>query len=141
MSFASPRDAQLPLSVRSGGHSSSGASTNDGGLVVDLRDMARIDVDETTQTAWAQAGASALAMSQAAWDRGLGIGFGDTGSVGIGGITLGGGIGYLTRKDGMTIDNLLAAELVTRMANSLWPASATTPTCSGQFVAAVANSV
>jgi FAD/FMN-containing dehydrogenase len=107
------REAHLPLSVRSGGHSSSGASTNDGGLVVDLRGMARIEVDESTQTAWAQSGASALAMSQAAWDRGLSIGFGDTGSVGIGGITLGGGIGYLTRKHGMTIDNLLAAELVT----------------------------
>lgn len=107
------RDADLPLSVRSGGHSSSGASTNDGGLVVDLRAMARIDIDESTQTAWAQSGASALAMSQAAWDRRLGIGFGDTGSVGIGGITLGGGIGYLTRRHGMTIDNLLAAELVT----------------------------
>ena len=52
-------------------------------------------------------------MSKAAWDHGLAIGFGDTGSVGIGGITLGGGVGYLSRLHGLTIDNLLGAELVT----------------------------
>src|SRR5689334_18628627 len=62
------RQADLPLSVRSGGPSSSGASTNDGGLVIDVRDMATIDIDETDKTAWAGSGATALAMSQAAWD-------------------------------------------------------------------------
>jgi FAD/FMN-containing dehydrogenase len=107
------REAALPLSVRSGGHSSSGASTNNGGLVIDLRDMAQVSFDQSGQTCWAQSGMSAAALSQAAWDRGQGLGFGDTGSVGIGGITLGGGIGYLTRLHGLTIDNLLGAEIVT----------------------------
>ena len=99
--------------MRSGGHSSAGRSTNDGGLVIDLRDMSRVEIDEDKRTAWAETGMSAVAMTKAAWDRKLAIGFGDTGSVGIGGITLGGGVGYLVRKHGLTIDNLLAAELVT----------------------------
>ena len=64
-------------------------------------------------TAWAETGLTAAAYSTAVGAHGLATGFGDTGSVGIGGITLGGGIGYLTRKHGMTIDSLLAAEIVT----------------------------
>ncbi len=111
--IAVAREAGLTLSVRSGGHSPAGHSTNDGGLVLDVRDMTRVDIDGSTGTAWAEAGLSAAAMTQAAWDRGLVIGYGDTGSVGIGGITLGGGIGYLVRKHGLTVDNLLEADLVT----------------------------
>jgi FAD/FMN-containing dehydrogenase len=107
------RATALPLSVRSGGHSSAGHSTNDDGLVIDLRDMTAIEFDADATSAWVQTGASAAELTQAAWDHGVAIGFGDTGSVGTGGITLGGGIGYLVRHHGMTIDNLLAAEVVT----------------------------
>jgi FAD/FMN-containing dehydrogenase len=107
------RETGLPLSVRSGGHSSAGHSTNDGGLVIDLREMNELEFDNDAASVWAQTGASALELTQAAWERGSAIGFGDTGSVGIGGITLGGGIGYLVRHNGLTIDNLLAAEIVT----------------------------
>ena len=74
-------------------------------------------------------------------EHGLAIGFGDTGSVGIGGITLGGGVGYLVRKHGLTIDNLLAAELVT--ADGERPRASTpsrTRTCSGRSAAAAATS-
>ena len=107
------REAGLELAIRSGGHSAKGDSTTEGGIVLDLADMHAIDVDPTTKTMWADAGATALAVTQAAAEHGLAIGFGDTGSVGIGGITLGGGVGYLGRKHGLTIDSLLAAEIVT----------------------------
>ena len=107
------RETGLELAVRSGGHSARGDSTTEGGIVLDLRDMASIDIDPGSKTAWVDAGATALAVTEAAARHGLAIGFGDTGSVGVGGITLGGGVGYLVRKFGLTIDNLLAADVVT----------------------------
>jgi FAD/FMN-containing dehydrogenase len=111
--IATARETGLELAIRSGAHSAKGDSTTEGGIVLDLRAMAAIDIDPASKTAWADAGASALEVTQAAAEHGLAIGFGDTGSVGIGGITLGGGVGYLGRKHGLTIDNLLAAEVVT----------------------------
>ena len=107
------RETGLPLAVRSGGHSGAGYSTVDGGIVLDVRDMKTLDIDPDGRTAWAETGLTAGEYSAAAGAHGLATGFGDTGSVGIGGITLGGGIGYLTRKHGLTIDSVLAAELVT----------------------------
>jgi FAD/FMN-containing dehydrogenase len=103
----------IELAVRSGGHSTGGYSVSNGGIVLDLRDMRALDIDPDNRTAWAETGLTAGEFSKAAGAYGLAIGFGDTGSVGIGGITLGGGVGYLVRKHGLTIDNLLAAELVT----------------------------
>jgi FAD/FMN-containing dehydrogenase len=99
--------------VRCGGHSGAGHSTTDGGIVIDLRDLKRLEIDPESRTAWADAGLTAAEVTAAAAEHNLAIGFGDTGSVGIGGITLGGGVGYLVRKHGLTIDNLLAAEIVT----------------------------
>jgi len=113
------RDNGLEIAVRSGGHSSGGHSTVDGGLVIDLRDMRQLDIDTESQTAWAQTGLTALDVTAAAWEHKLVIGFGDTGSVGIGGITLGGGVGYLSRLHGLTIDNVLAAEIVTADGSTL----------------------
>jgi FAD/FMN-containing dehydrogenase len=81
--------------------------------VVDLSDMKALDIDVEGRTAWAQTGLTAAEFTNATAAHGLGIGFGDTGSVGIGGITLGGGVGYLVRKHGLTIDDLLAADVVT----------------------------
>jgi hypothetical protein len=80
---------------------------------LDVRDMKALDIDPDGRTAWAETGLTAAEYSTAAGAHGLATGFGDTGCVGIGGITLGGGIGYLTRKHGLTIDSVLAAELVT----------------------------
>jgi FAD/FMN-containing dehydrogenase len=103
----------MPLAVRSGGHDGAGLGVSDGGITIDLRDMNHLEIDPDTRTAWAETGLSAIEMLTAVAEHGLVIGFGDTGSVGIGGITLGGGIGFLVRKYGLTVDNLLAAEIVT----------------------------
>lgn len=111
--IATARDQEYELAVRSGGHSIVGHSTTDGGLVIDLRDMSRIEIDPVARTAWVETGKTAVQVTEALAAHGLVIGFGDSGSVGVGGITLGGGIGFLVRKFGMTIDSLLAAEIVT----------------------------
>ena len=103
----------VELAVRSGGHSSAGHSSSNGGLVLDLRDMKSIEIDEKAKTVWAETGVTAIELTQAVTAKNLVVGFGDAGSVGIGGITLGGGVGYLSRKHGLTIDALLAAEIVT----------------------------
>jgi hypothetical protein len=107
------RETGLDLAIRSGGHSAKGDSTTDGGIVLDLRDMRVLDIDPEAKTAWAETGLTAGEVTAAVAEHGLAIGFGDTGSVGIGGITTGGGVGYLVRKHGLTIDNLLAADIVT----------------------------
>jgi FAD/FMN-containing dehydrogenase len=107
------RERELPLSVRSGGHSGAGQSVVDGGIVIDVRDLTSIELDLAGRTAWAGSGLTAVDFSKAISEHGLAVGFGDTGSVGLGGITLGGGAGYLLRKFGLTIDSLLAAEIVT----------------------------
>ncbi len=107
------RDTGLELAVRCGGHSASGFGVTDGGIVIDVRDLRSLDIDVGGRTAWAGSGLTAAEYSAAAAEHGLATGFGDTGSVGIGGLTTGGGIGYLVRKFGMTIDELLAADVVT----------------------------
>jgi FAD/FMN-containing dehydrogenase len=107
------RETGLELAVRSGGHSGAGHSVSEGGIVLDLADMRALDIDAERRTAWAETGLTAGEYSTAAGAYGLATGFGDTGSVGIGGLTLGGGVGYLVRKYGLTIDDLLAAEVVT----------------------------
>jgi FAD/FMN-containing dehydrogenase len=81
--------------------------------VIDLSALRSLELDAAGRTAWAGAGLTAGAYTVAAGRHGLATGFGDTGSVGIGGITLAGGIGFLVRKHGLTIDSVLAAEIVT----------------------------
>jgi FAD/FMN-containing dehydrogenase len=103
----------LELAVRSGAHSVAGHSVTEGGIVLDLSDLRALDIDGESRTAWAQTGLTAAEFTNAAGAHGLAIGFGDSGSVGIGGITVGGGIGFLVRKHGLTIDDLLAADIVT----------------------------
>jgi FAD/FMN-containing dehydrogenase len=107
------REVGAELAVRSGGHSGAGHSTSDGGIVIDLRDLKDIDLDVGGRRVWAGAGLTAGEVTQAVTPHGLVVGFGDTGSVGIGGITTGGGVGYLVRRDGLTIDNLIGVEIVT----------------------------
>jgi FAD/FMN-containing dehydrogenase len=106
-------DTGIELAVRCGGHSAAGHGSIDGGLVIDLRGLDGLEIDVEDRTAWAGGGLTAIEVTKAVGAHGLVVGFGDTGSVGIGGITLGGGVGYLGRKHGLTIDSLLAAEIVT----------------------------
>lgn len=107
------RETGLELAVRSGGHSSAGHGVTDGGIVCDLSEMRGLEIDVAGRTAWAESGLTSGEYTKAVGAHGLATGFGDTSSVGIGGITLGGGVGYLGRKYGLTIDDLLAAEVVT----------------------------
>ncbi|HEU5111940.1 MAG TPA: FAD-binding oxidoreductase [Acidimicrobiia bacterium] len=107
------RDSGAELAIRSGGHSIAGYGSSDGGITLDLSEMKSVRVDSEHRTAWAQTGLTAGELTTELGKYGLAVGFGDTGSVGIGGITLGGGVGFLSRKFGLTIDSLLAAELVT----------------------------
>jgi FAD/FMN-containing dehydrogenase len=107
------RESGADVSVRSGGHSIAGHSSVDRSIVIDLSERKGIDFDLASKTAWVETGLTAAELTTAAAEHGLAIGFGDTGSVGIGGITLGGGQGFLSRKFGLTIDSLIAAEIVT----------------------------
>jgi FAD/FMN-containing dehydrogenase len=107
------RETGLDLAVRSGGHSGAGHGVCEGGIVLDLSPMRALDIDVDGRTAWAETGLTAVEYTTAVGAHGLATGFGDTGSVGIGGITLGGGVGYLARRYGLTIDDLLAADVVT----------------------------
>lgn len=107
------REHGFELAVRSGGHSGAGHSTSEGGIVLDLSAMKKLEIDHENQTTWVETGMTAGEYTTAVGAHGFVTGFGDTGSVGLGGITLGGGVGYLVRKYGLTIDNLLAAEVVT----------------------------
>jgi FAD/FMN-containing dehydrogenase len=103
----------LELAVRSGGHSVAGFGTSEGGIVLDLKRMRSLEIDPHDRTAWAGTGLTAGAFTAAVGAHGLAVGFGDAPSVGIGGITLGGGVGFLHRRYGLTADSLLAAEVVT----------------------------
>jgi FAD/FMN-containing dehydrogenase len=104
---------KLELAVRSGGHSVAGLCSSEGGIVIDLRMMRALEINEADKTVWAQTGLTAGELTAELDKHNFVLGFGDTGSVGIGGITLGGGVGFLARKFGLAIDNLLAAEIVT----------------------------
>jgi len=107
------RESGLALSVRGGAHSLAGYGTTDGGIVLDLSTMKGLHIDPDARIAWAQPGLTAGEYTIAAAAHGLATPFGDTGSVGISGLTLGGGIGWLVRKYGLAIDALLAVEIVT----------------------------
>lgn len=107
------RDSGMALSVRGGGHSVSGYGVMDGAVVLDLSSLDSFEIGPAAKSAWAGGGITAGAYTKAAAKHGLATGFGDTASVGIGGITLGGGVGFLHRALGLTIDSLIAAEVVT----------------------------
>ncbi|HJQ72737.1 MAG TPA: FAD-binding oxidoreductase, partial [Actinomycetota bacterium] len=111
--IAEAHDTGLELAIRSGGHSVVGHSVTEGGIVLDLSEMQALEIDAESRTAWAESGVTAGTYSEAAAEHGLATGFGDAPSVGISGITLGGGVGFLVRKYGLTIDALLAADVVT----------------------------
>lgn len=101
------------LAVKGGGHSNAGHSTIEDGLLIDLSPMKRVEVDPDTRTARVQPGVTWGEFNPVAEKHGLATPGGTVSSVGVAGFTLGGGTGYLLRKHGMAIDNLLSAEVVT----------------------------
>jgi FAD/FMN-containing dehydrogenase len=104
----------LPLAVRGGGHAFPGFGTNDGGVVIDLVNLAGIEVvDKDKYVVRIGGGATWGQVAAALAPHGLAISSGDTKSVGVGGLTLTGGIGWKVRKYGLALDSLVAAELVT----------------------------
>ncbi|MGH3475751.1 MAG: FAD-binding oxidoreductase [Nocardioidaceae bacterium] len=118
------RRTGIEVAVRGGGHSFPGHSTVDGGLVVDLSAMNRIRVDPGRSTVRAQAGALLGDLDRVTQPHGLAVPSGIVTHTGIAGLTLGGGIGWLMRKHGLTIDNLLSVKLITA-SGDLATASAT----------------
>jgi FAD/FMN-containing dehydrogenase len=103
----------LPLSVRGGGHHIAGTSLVDGGLTIDLSRLTAIDVDPDARTATVGAGCRLRDVDRETQRHGLAVPLGFVSDVGVGGLTLGGGLGYLTRRFGWTVDNLLEVEIVT----------------------------
>jgi FAD binding domain/Berberine and berberine like len=111
--IAAARRDGLDLSVRGGAHSAPGFGTNDGGLVIDLSPLQDVAVDPDAKTARAGGGCKWAGFNEATHAHGLATTGGIIGSTGIAGLTLGGGIGYLARKYGLSCDNLVSAEVVT----------------------------
>ena len=106
------REHELLLAIRGGGHNGPGFGSCDDGLVVDLSQMRTVRVDPATRTARVDPGCTAADLDHATHAFGLAVPLGIVGSTGVAGLTLGGGTGYLTRKHGLTVDNLLEVDMV-----------------------------
>lgn len=107
------RDHRLVLSVRGGGHSGGGFGTNRGGLVIDLRRLNRVVVtDQAAGLVEVGGGAVWEEVARALVPQNLALSSGDTRSVGVGGLTLGGGVGWMVRQYGLMLDRLLECQVV-----------------------------
>lgn len=106
------RERNVPIAVRSGGHSIAGFGTCDGGIVIDLSKMKQISIDSESMTATAQPGLTWGEFDKATLEHGLATTGGECSQTGIGGVSLGGGIGWLARQYGLAIDNIMAVEMV-----------------------------
>jgi FAD/FMN-containing dehydrogenase len=106
------RDQGMLLAIRGGGHNGPGLGSCDDGLVIDLSMMKSVHVDPARKTVRVEPGCSSADVDHATHAFGLAVPFGIVGSTGVAGLTLGGGTGYLTRKFGLTVDNLLEADVV-----------------------------
>lgn len=107
------KDNGLVLAIRGGGHNIAGSALSDGGLVIDLSAMKAVDVDAAKRRATVEGGATLADFDAAAQAHGLATPLGINSTTGVAGLTLGGGFGWLSRKFGMTVDNLESAEVVT----------------------------
>src|SRR6266704_6821071 len=110
--IAFARSHELPLAVRGGGHNGGGLGSVDDGVVVDLSLLRSVSVDAGTRTVRVGGGCTWGEVDAATGEHGLATPSGIISTTGVGGLTLGGGLGHLTRKCGLTIDNLLEAEMV-----------------------------
>ena len=106
------RDNRLLLAIRGGGHNGPGLGTCDDGLVIDLSLMKGIRVDPAARTVRVESGCTSGDVDHATHAFGLAVPFGIVSTTGVAGLTLGGGMGYLTRKHGLTVDSLLEADVV-----------------------------
>jgi FAD/FMN-containing dehydrogenase len=106
------REQGLLLAIRGGGHNGPGLGSCDDGLMIDLSMMKSVRVDAGARTVRVEPGCTSADVDHATHAYGLAVPFGIVGSTGVAGLTLGGGTGYLTRKHGLTIDNLLEADVV-----------------------------
>ena len=119
--------AGLPLAVRGGGHNIAGHGTVEGGIVLDLGALRAVQVDPQTRLVTVEPGATLLDVDAATAPFGLAVPIGVIGGTGIAGLTLGGGVGWLTHSDGLTIDHLVAAEVVTAAGEHLHVDEETNP--------------
>ena len=115
------RGQHLPVAVRSGGHSSPGYSVCDDGIVIDLSHMRDISIDPVNGLARTQAGPSLGEFVSRTQTYGLATTTGTVAGTGLAGLTLGGGIGWLMGKYGLTIDNLLSVDIVTDAGEPVGP--------------------
>jgi FAD/FMN-containing dehydrogenase len=125
------RETGIELAVRGGGHSSAGYSTVDGGIVLDFSRMKGVWVDPQEKVAYAQAGALWGDVDRETQAHGLAVPGGQISHTGIAGLTLGGGVGWLSRRYGLTIDSLLSVDLVTADGRLVTASETEHPTSSG----------
>ncbi len=111
--IAFARSHDLPIAIRGGGHNGGGLGSVDDGVMIDLSLLKDVEVDPQAGTARVGGGCTWAEVDAATQPHGLAVPCGIISTTGVGGLTLGGGIGHLTRKYGLTIDNLLGAEVVT----------------------------
>jgi FAD/FMN-containing dehydrogenase len=102
----------IEIAIRGGGHATSGASSTEGGICIDLSKLRKVIVNPDTKTVTAQGGALWADVDKAAEEHGLAVVGGTVNTTGVGGLTLGGGYGYLVGQYGLVIDNLLEVKLV-----------------------------
>ena len=119
------RDRDLPVAVRGGGHNIAGNAVCDDGLMIDLSPMTSVRINPETRRAYVEPGALLSDFDHEAQAFGLATPLGINSTTGVAGLTLGGGFGWLSRQHGLTVDNLVAAEVITADGNRVWASADT----------------
>ena len=134
------RDQNVLVAIRGGGHNGPGLGSCNDGLVIDLSIMKSVHVDPGTKTVRVEGGCTSGDVDHATHAFGLAVPFGIVSTTGVAGLTLGGGTGYLTRRHGLTIDNLLEADIVLADGSVVTTSKNQHPDLSGRFAAVAATS-